>query len=91
MSAAGLTGDVLADGEVSERFLGRPRSMMEAAPSDSCRRCEYVCVCERGNERAWCGSSAGGAASERLREWPMDGVLALVGIEGTSVEVEAHG
>jgi hypothetical protein len=35
-----LTGEVVEDGEVSERFFGRPRSMIEAPDSDSCLRCE---------------------------------------------------
>jgi hypothetical protein len=50
-------GMVMGAGEVSERFFGRPRSMMEEAPSDSPRRCP------KGKVRAEVGKS------DWFREW----------------------
>jgi hypothetical protein len=56
-------GTGMAAGEVSERFFGRPRSMIEEAPSDSPRRWP------KGEVRAEVGTS------DWFREWELVVVL----------------
>jgi hypothetical protein len=72
--AAELEGDRFETerlmGDASARFLGRPRSMIAVAPSDSWRRWPWAAL--RGNCR--CG------ASETPREWP--GIIGLGPAEG---------
>jgi hypothetical protein len=78
--AAELEGDRFETerlmGDASARFLGRPRSMIAVAPSDSWRRWPWAAL--RGNCR--CG------ASETPREWPAEGGVGVTERAGLGEE-----